>query len=88
MVLFYVVTVNVCNVQHLYSQYSSHTLYNEHLTIKIFTSKIHSRVATSLIYIGASVTERLLHSILLEVILIYEINRTFLSKVIHFLEIT
>lgn len=88
MILCYVVTVSACNVQYLYSLHSSHASYNEHLPIKILTGKIHSRVTTSLIYIRTSMTERLLHSILLEVILIYQINRKILSKVIHFLEIT
>lgn len=82
------VTVSTCYVQHLYSQHSSHASRNEHLAIRILTSKIHSRVTTSHIYSRTSVTERLLHSILLEVIPIYEINRKILSKVIHFLEIT
>ena len=89
MISYYVVTVSACNV-HLYPQHSSHASYNEHLNIKILTGKIHSGVTISLIYIyiRASMIERLLHSILLEVIFIYEINRKILLKVIDFLEIT
>ena len=50
MIPYYVVTVSACNV-HLYSQHTSHASYNEHLSIKILTGKIHSGVTTSLISI-------------------------------------